>query len=316
MNQENPFEFRQEKKPKIAKVYPADIRLEPGVFEIVDNKLNQYYLDQIRKSNYSRFKTLKEAGISVKESVDIVFKQINTLTNAVYEDYIQSTYDPANAKTLEEKIKIREDILGVYRQIEDIKKEDMRELATNKAIALLELRNLQDEMKAQKAAEKAEQDRIKAEQEAALEAERKAKEKAKLEKLKQIEKAKKILELAEKERKERAIREKEKAKQKALEKKEKEKQAALEAKARERQRAIEEQKKAKEAEQALREQARIELEARLAKHREEERLLIEAAKRELEERLAKQKQQKKPKTTTKKTEENTASDSDKSSAKE
>lgn len=302
MNQENPFEFRQEKKPKVAKVYPADIHLEPGVFELVDNKLNQYYLDQIRKSNYSRFKTLKEAGISVKESVDIVFKQINTLTNAVYEDYIQTTYDPTLAKTLEEKIKVREDILRVYRQIEEIKKEDMRELSTNKAIALLELRNLQDEMKNQKAAEKAEQDRIKAEQEAALEAERKAKEKAKLDKLKQIEKAKKILENAEKERKERELREKEKAKQRALEKKEKEKQAALEAKAKERQRQIEAQKKAKELEQQLREQARIDLEAKLAKHREEERLLIEAAKKELEERLAKQKLDKKPKSAPKKTE--------------
>jgi exonuclease SbcC len=114
MNQENPFEFRQEKRPKIAKMFPTDLHMEPGIYELQDNRINQYYLDQIKKSNYSRFKTLKEAGITVQESVQIVFKQINNITNAVYQDYIQSTYDPTSANDLSQKIKVREDILNVY----------------------------------------------------------------------------------------------------------------------------------------------------------------------------------------------------------
>jgi hypothetical protein len=288
MNQENPYEFRQEKRPKIAKVFPADIHMEPGIIELEDNKLNQYYLEQIKKSNYSRFKTLKEAGITLSESIDIVFRQINNITNAVYEDYIQSTFDPATAKDLPEKIKIREDILDVFRKIEEIKRDDMKQLATKKAIALLELRNLQDELKTLRDAEKAEQERIKAEKAAALEEERKAKEKLEREKQRQIEKAKRILEQAEQKRKEREALEKEKARQKALEEKEKAKQAAIAAKEKARLEALEAQKKAKEMEQAIIEQSKKELEERLAKHREEERLLKAQLRAEMKAKLEKQ----------------------------
>ena len=301
MNQENPYEFRQEKRPKVAKVYPYDVPLDPGIVQIEDNTLNQYYLEQIKKSNYTRFKTLREAGISLSESIDIVFKQINNITNAVYEDYVQSTFDPASAKDLPEKIKIHEQILDVFRRIEDIKREDMRQLSTKKAIALLELRNLQDEMKKIREAERLEQERIKAEKAAEEEAARLAAEKAKIEKQKQIEKAKKILEAAEKARKERLAREKERARQKALEEKEKAKQDAILAKQKEKERMAELERKAREAEQALIEQAKKDLEERLRKHREEERLLKERAKVELQEKLAKQKIELQPKGSTKKT---------------
>jgi len=288
MNQENPYEFRQERRPKIAKVYPADLHLEPGIIELENNQLNQYYLDQIKKSNYSRFKTLKEAGITLAESIDIVFKQINNITNAVYEDYIQSTFDPTTAKDLPEKIKVREDILDVYRMIEEIKRDDLKQLSTNKAIALLELRNLQDEMKALREAEKAEQERIKAEKAAAIEEERKAKEKAERDKQRQIEKAKRILEQAEKNRKEREAREKEKARLKALEEKEKAKQDAILAKEKERQDALEAQRKAKEMEQAIIEQSKKELEERLRKHHEEELRMKEQIRAEMKVKLEKQ----------------------------
>lgn len=299
MNQDNPFEFRQERRPKVAKTFPTDIQMEPGQFELQNNSLNQYYLDQIKKSNYSRFKTLKEAGISVQESIDIIFKQINNITNAVYEDYIQSTYDPQSGKTLEENIKIREDILAVYRLIEDIKRNDIREVSTNRAIALLELRNLQDQKKAQIEAQRLEQLKIKEEEKKQVELERKAKEKAKLDKLKQIERAKKVLENAEKARQEKALRDKEKAKLKALAEKEKAKQAALEAKALERQRELEAQKAAKIREQELRNQAKKELEAKLHEHRILEQQLKAQAKAELKARLALEKAESKDKPSTK-----------------
>ncbi|MDD3126886.1 MAG: hypothetical protein WC479_05365 [Candidatus Izemoplasmatales bacterium] len=299
MNQDNPFEFRQERRPKVAKTFAADIHMEPGQFEMQNNNLNQYYLDQIKKSNYSRFKTLKEAGISVQESIDIVFKQINNITNAVYEDYIQTTYDPQSGKTLEENIKIREDILAVYRLIEEIKRNDIREVSTNKAIALLELRNLQDQKKVQIEAERQEQARIKAELKEQAEQEQKAKEKAKLNKLKQIERAKKVLENAEKARQEKAIRDKEKARLKAIEKKEKEKQAALEAKAKKRQKELDAKKAAKAREQELRDQAKRELDEKLREHRLMEKQLKDQVKAELKARLAQEKAEQKAKTSTK-----------------
>lgn len=289
MNQENPYEFRQEKRPKVAKVFPSDVHLEPGIIQMEDNRLNQYYLEQVKKSNYARFKTLKEAGITLEESIDIVFKQINNITNAVYEDYIQSNFDPATGKDIPEKIKIREQILDVYKRIEEIKRDDLKTLSTNKAIALLELRNLQDEIKKQREAERMEQERIKAEKAAAEEEARKAEEKAKLEKQKQIEKAKKILEEAEKRRKERAIQAKEKARLKAIEEKEKAKQDAILAKQKEKERKEELERKAKEAEAALREQIKKELEEKLRKHKEEERLLKKQAMAELKAQLEKQK---------------------------
>jgi len=299
MNQDNPFEFRQERRPKVAKTFAADIHMEPGQFEMQNNNLNQYYLDQIKKSNYSRFKTLKEAGISVQESIDIVFKQINNITNAVYEDYIQTTYDPQSGKTLEENIKIREDILAVYRLIEEIKRNDIREVSTNKAIALLELRNLQDQKKVQIEVERQEQARIKAELKEQAEQEQKAKEKAKLNKLKQIERAKKVLENAEKARQEKAIRDKEKARLKAIEKKEKEKQAALEAKAKKRQKELDAKKAAKAREQELRDQAKRELDEKLREHRLMEKQLKDQVKAELKARLAQEKAEQKAKTSTK-----------------
>lgn len=289
MNQENPYEFRQEKRPKVAKVFPSDIHLEPGIIRMEDNTLNQYYLDQIKKSNYSRFKTLKEAGITLEESIDIVFKQINNITNGVYEDYIQSNFDPSTGKDVPEKIKIREQILDVYRRIEEIKRDDLKTLATNKAIALLELRNLQDEIKKQKEAERMEQERLKAEKAAAEEEARKAAEKAKIDKQKQIEKAKKILEEAEKKRKERAAQAKEKARLKAIEDKEKAKQAALLAKQKEKERKEELERQEKAAEAALREQMKKELAEKLRKHKEEERLLKKQAMDELKAQLEKQK---------------------------
>ncbi|MFA5179307.1 MAG: hypothetical protein WC363_03580 [Candidatus Izemoplasmatales bacterium] len=299
MNQDNPFEFRQERRPKVAKTFAADIHMEPGQFEMQNNNLNQYYLDQIKKSNYSRFKTLKEAGISVQESIDIVFKQINNITNAVYEDYIQTTYDPQSGKTLEENIKIREDILAVYRLIEEIKRNDIREVSTNKAIALLELRNLQDQKKVQIEVERQEQARIKAELKEQAEQEQKAKEKAKLNKLKQIERAKKVLENAEKARQEKAIRDKEKARLKAIEKKEKEKQAALEAKAKKHQKELDAKKAAKAREQELRDQAKRELDEKLREHRLMEKQLKDQVKAELKARLAQEKAEQKAKTSTK-----------------
>jgi len=274
MSQENPYSFRQEKRGKVVKSHPGDIRVEPGQIELENNRLNQYYLEQIKKSNYSRFKTLKEAGITIKESIDIVFKQINQITNAVYKDYLAETFDMNAAQTLDDKIKVQEQILEVYRLIDEIKRTDMKEMSTERAVALLELRNMKDQKKSIEDAERAEKLRI--EQEKAEEARKEAaaKKAAEAAKKRKIEAAKRALALAEQKRKERLAREKEEQKAREAEEREKQKQLEKERleKERAKQRALELAAKLKEQEKLRREKAK-----------QDELARREAAKKALEE---------------------------------
>ncbi|MDP2424731.1 MAG: DUF2357 domain-containing protein, partial [bacterium] len=196
LNQDNPYEYRLIKRPKLSKMNPSDTKIQPGTIQVENNQLNQYYLEQIKKSNYARFKTLKEAGISIEESIEIVFKQIGQITNAVYEDYMNHNYVLENAKSLEEKISIQEQVMDLYRKIEQIKREDMRSFTTQRAIALLQLRNLKDELKLKQEVEKEESLRLK--EELRLEKERDAAQKAqeRANRLKRIEREKALLEEA------------------------------------------------------------------------------------------------------------------------
>lgn len=202
VTQETPFEYRKSKRPKIRKTDPNDSTLTPGYVGFENNEINQFYLDQIKSHNIGRFKTLQEAGISVDDAIDIIFKQINLITNAVYEDYVKYMYQTENAETLEEKIAIQGKILEVYRLIEKIKREDMRQFSTNKAIALLNLRNFQDELNENKRQEKAAKKKILDEQQKAREAQKQKTLDAEKSKKEQVERAKKVLEAAEKARKE------------------------------------------------------------------------------------------------------------------
>lgn len=247
---ENPYEFRQEKKPKIAKSLPNDIQPQAGYIQLENNHLNQFYLDQIKRANFSRFKSLKEAGMSLHESIEIVFAQLNNITNAVYEDHIKSTFENQDEeRTLEQKIEAQEQILNVYKMIEQIKRDDLKTIATNKAIALLEIRNLKDELKDKLAAEKAEAERIKAEKDAEEEKERIAKELAEIEKLIKIQQAHQVLESAARKRYEKQAKETQAAKEKALEAKKRLKEKLAQEKAKEV--AMDKLKKAKEAERKL-----------------------------------------------------------------
>jgi hypothetical protein len=135
------------------------------------------------------------------QAIDIVFQQINTITNAVYEDYIKHSFNVEDAETLDDKIQIQEKALDVYRQIEKIKREDMRQFSTNKAIALLNLRNLQDEYKKLKKIEAEEKARELQEEEIQKEIEKRSKLQSEEDKKRQLEKAKKVLAEAEQERK-------------------------------------------------------------------------------------------------------------------
>ncbi|MBU1145055.1 MAG: hypothetical protein KJ971_04275 [Firmicutes bacterium] len=200
INQDVPFDYKRIKAPKITKQNLSDVYLQPGYLEFENNHLNQYYLDQIRKSNYARFKTLSEAGISFEEAIDIIFKQIVDISNAVYEDYIKFMFNPENEPNLTDKISTQEKILNVYRQIENIKQDDIRQLKTNKAVALLNLRNYRDELKRIQAIEKAERERLLEEERLRKEEEKKQKQKEELALKKKIERAEKLLRIARKKR--------------------------------------------------------------------------------------------------------------------
>ncbi len=231
INQTTPYDYRKTKRPKISKTNIEDISIEPGYYQMENHGLSQYYLEQIKKSNFSRFKTLTEAGISVNESVDIVFKQIASISNAVYEDYIKSNYKTDNLKTFQEKIKIQQDIIDIYKQIEKIKRDDIRQLTTNKAIELLQLRNFKDAIKKEKELERLAKEHEKELERLEKEKQKRLREEEQAAKQRKIENAKKVLEEARLERKARVAKEKEEAlakknKEKEFQKKLKEKETS------------------------------------------------------------------------------------------
>lgn len=212
-----PFNYRKMKRPKVAKSHDLDLEIVPGYYQFENHALSQYYLDQIRKTNVGRFRTLTEAGISVHESIDIIFKQISAIGNAVYEDYIQNNFRPENKKTLEEKVKVQQEIIDVYKQVEKIKRDELRQLTTNRAVALLGLRNFKDEIKRLRELEKLEKIKEREQIRLQKEAEKQAVLEEKLAKQRKIETAKRVLEDAKKDRKLRIERERAKAKEKASE---------------------------------------------------------------------------------------------------
>ncbi|GEM_PF-745787 len=199
-----PFEYRKTKRPKVQKANAKDMYIAPGHYQLENYQLSQFYLDQIRNANFSRLKTLTDAGITVHESVDIIFQQVSSIADAVYEDYIQSTFNVEEATSLEDKAKIQSQIVDMYRKVEGIKREGVKNLTTSKAIALLNLRNTQDEIKKIKAEALAEQKLLEDEQRAVKEAQKKA-EDAEMKRLQQkINAAQKVLDDAKKKMKERA----------------------------------------------------------------------------------------------------------------
>jgi len=201
----HPFEYRKTKRPKINKTNPSDLYIQPGYYQMENYQLSQYVLDQVRKSNVGRFKTLTEAGIPVKESLDIIFKQVNDIATSVYEDYIKNNFHPEEKKTLEEKAKVEQEIIDIYKQLEQIKKDDLRTLQTARAISLLNLRNTKDAIKRKNDEEKLLLEQEKEQERLAKEAEKQQREQERLEKKRKIEQAKKILEEAKLERNRRAL---------------------------------------------------------------------------------------------------------------
>ncbi|QLY40083.1 DUF2357 domain-containing protein [Hujiaoplasma nucleasis] len=195
-----PLNYLREKKAKVLQRIDKDQYLQAGEYLLEDHTLNQYFLDKIKEANTERFKTLKDAGIAEEESIKIVYRKLQEIADNAFVDFIESNYKPDEIDDIHERIKVQRQVMDVYRDIEKVKAENNKDFKTNKALALLNLKNYRDELKAIEEAKKQKQREIEEEERrqrlAALD------EKAREEVLKQekIQEAKRILEEAKKER--------------------------------------------------------------------------------------------------------------------
>ena len=202
-----PFEYRKRKNPRVLLSYEKDKYIEPGDYIFQDNTLNQYFLDQIRRGNESRFKTLIDAGIDEDEAIKIIYQRLSNIADAAFVEFMNENYRTEDEKDFEQKIEIQEKKLKAYKDIDHIQKENMKNMQTQKALAQLTLNNYTDDYK--KALEAARiQKEIEEAERLRRELETKSREAAKeIEKKEKLIKAKEILEDAEKERREKKIEE-------------------------------------------------------------------------------------------------------------
>ncbi len=204
---EEPFNYRKKRNPKILSKYIGDEYIEPMNYIIQDNSLNQYFLDQIRRSNNQRYSDLRETGIPEKEAIDIIYERLTAIGRAAFIDFINDNFKPEEEKDINEKIKIQNKILAIYRDIERINKEHTKELSTQKAIATLSVKNYKEELKKEIEYKKLQKEIEDAEAKKKEMDKRRAEQAREIEEKKRLEKAKKILEDAEKERREKKLRE-------------------------------------------------------------------------------------------------------------
>ncbi len=214
LSHDEPFDFRKSKKPKVLKRIDEDDYIEAGEYLIKDDSLNQYFLDQIRRDNVERYNTLMEAGIPENESIKIIHQRLLDIADGAFQDFIYYTYKPSNEKEIEGKIKVQNEILSVYRDVEKVKRDNIKNLTTLKALALLDLKNFREELKQKQDEEKARKEAILAEERQRKLDEEKAKAMEKLAKKRKIESAQKVLEDAKKARKIRKQKEKNEKKEK------------------------------------------------------------------------------------------------------
>ena len=201
LSHEKPFVYRKVKTPKILTKVNEDEYLESAEYLFRDDSLNQYFLDQIKKDNISRYNTLLEAGIPKDKSIEIIHQKLLEIADGAFQDFLNYTYNPEDEKDLKKKIEVQNEILQVYRDIEKIKRENLKMLETEKALALFQLNSYRDEMKSRIDRQKAEVEAKKAE-ERRLELQRKkAIAQERLAKKKKIDRAKELLERAERARK-------------------------------------------------------------------------------------------------------------------
>lgn len=143
-----PLDYLRDKKVKLVNQIDKDQYLNAGEYVFEDHTLNQYFLDKIRESNNNRFKTLIDAGISEEESIRIIFKRLQDIADHAFVDFIEQHYRPEEETDVRDRIDVQRKVMDIYRDIEKIKIQNNKDFKTNKALALLNLRNYRDELKA------------------------------------------------------------------------------------------------------------------------------------------------------------------------
>lgn len=200
LSHEQPFTYRKVKTPKVITKIEADQYLDSGEYIFKDETLNQYFLDQIKKDNIQRYETLVEAGIPKDKSIEIIHKKLLEIADGAFQDFINYTFNPEDEKDLQKKIDIQSEIVKTYREIEKVKRENLKDIETEKALAMLHLNNYREEMNERIAKKKADIEARKAE-ERRLDLQRKKQiAQERLAKKKKINRAKELLEKAERAR--------------------------------------------------------------------------------------------------------------------
>lgn len=201
LSHEQPFTYRKVKTPKVITKIEADQYLDSGEYVFKDETLNQYFLDQIKKNNIQRYETLVEAGIPKDKSIEIIHQKLLEIADGAFQDFINYTFNPEDEKDLQKKIDIQSEIVKTYREIEKVKRENLKNIETEKALAILNLNNYREELNQRIAKKKAEIEARKAE-ERRLDLQRKKQiAQERLAKKKKINRAKELLEKAERARK-------------------------------------------------------------------------------------------------------------------
>lgn len=201
LSHEQPFTYRKVKTPKVIAKIEADQYLDSGEYVFKDETLNQYFLDQIKKDNIQRYETLVEAGIPKDKSIEIIHQKLLEIADGAFQDFINYTFNPEDEKDLQKKIDIQSEIVKTYREIEKVKRENLKNIETEKALAMLHLNNYREELNLRIAKKKAEIEARKAE-ERRLDLQRKKQiAQERLAKKKKINRAKELLEKAERARK-------------------------------------------------------------------------------------------------------------------
>ena len=200
LSHDKPFRYRKEKTPRVLKRIDKDKYIDPAEYVFKDETLNQYFLEQIKKDNIDRYNTLVEAGIPKDKSIEIIHQKLLEIADAACKDFINYSFNPEDERDLEEKIKVQNEVVKAYREIEKVKKQNLQDIQTEKALAMLSLNNYRDELKAiedkRKAELKAKQDeqrRIDLQRRKAIAMEKAAKKR-------KIDRAKALLEKAERAR--------------------------------------------------------------------------------------------------------------------
>lgn len=207
MSHELPLDYKKRKTPRVELSYEKDTYMEPGEFIFQDNTLNQYFLDQIRKGNENRFKILVDAEIDEEEAIKIIYQRLSSIADAAFVDFINENFKPEDEKDIEDKIRIQNKILKAYRNIDNIQKDNIKNMQTQKALAQLTLNNYKDDLKKAKEEERLQKEIEEAEKQKRILEEKRREAAKEIERKQKLKKAKKILEEAEKERRDKKIRE-------------------------------------------------------------------------------------------------------------